>query len=141
SPTLRTREDRETSRNPHRTRPLETAAWLNIKLRGANLRGANLYRANLFRTDLREAVLREVLITEAIMEQAFLRGTFLEEAVGLTPEQVVAAYPSSTTRLPEALADIQEVQERIVDLEMSQNPGNGEVGNPEPGRDEDRNDQ
>ncbi|MFD3676882.1 pentapeptide repeat-containing protein [Streptomyces sp. NPDC058613] len=106
---------------------LASAQLWESDLRGANLRGANLYRANLFRTDLREAVLREVLITEAIMEQAFLQGTFFEEAVGLTPEQVVAAYPSSTTRLPEALTDIQEVEERIVDLETAQNPGNGEV--------------
>jgi hypothetical protein len=39
SPTLRAREDRETSRNPHRTCPPETAARIKIKLSSACQRG------------------------------------------------------------------------------------------------------
>ncbi|MFD9132849.1 pentapeptide repeat-containing protein [Streptomyces bottropensis] len=97
---------------------LANAQLWETDLRSANLFSADLRGANLFRTDLSEASLREAVITGAKTEQAFLRGSFLEGIEGLTAEQVVAAYPSSTTRLPDALADNQEVQERIVDLEM-----------------------
>ena len=87
-------------------------------LRNADLRDANLKHANLSRSDLRGAVLRDSDMEGAITFQAFLSGTYLAGVEGLSAEQVVAAFPSDTTELPDNLAANQEVQERIADLEM-----------------------
>jgi hypothetical protein len=88
-------------------------------LRNADLRDANLKHANLSRSDLRGAVLRDSDMEGAITFQAFLSGTYLAGVEGLSAEQVVAGFPSDTTELPDNLAANQEVQERIVDLEMA----------------------
>ncbi|MEV8047695.1 pentapeptide repeat-containing protein [Streptomyces griseoluteus] len=89
-------------------------------LRNANLYDANLYHANLSRSDLRGAVLRDSDMEGAITFQTSLSGTYMAGATGLTSEQILAAFPSDTTELPDDLAANQEVQEWIADLEMEQ---------------------
>ncbi|MGW2836151.1 pentapeptide repeat-containing protein [Streptomyces sp. NPDC001286] len=102
---------------------LNTGNLANVQLsesdlRDANLISANLQDANLARADLRGAVLRDSTMEGAITFQASLSGAYLAGVEGLTPEQVVAAFPSDTTELPDDLAANQGVQERIADLEM-----------------------
>ncbi len=100
------------------TGDLANAQLSESDLRNANLIDANLKNANLSRSDLRGAVLRRSDMEGAITFQASLSGAYLTGVKGLTAEQVVAAFPSDTTELPDDLAANQEVQERITDLEM-----------------------
>ncbi|GGU12893.1 pentapeptide repeat-containing protein [Streptomyces lateritius] len=100
------------------TGDLANAQLSESDLRNANLIYANLKNANLSRADLRGAVLRHSDMEGAITSQASLSGTYLAEVTGLTAEQVVAAFPSDTTELPDYLEANQEVQELIADLEM-----------------------
>ncbi|MEU1458363.1 pentapeptide repeat-containing protein [Streptomyces avermitilis] len=97
---------------------LANAQLSESDLRNANLISANLQNANLARADLRGAVLRDSAMEGAVTFQASLSGTYLAGVEDLTAEQIIAAFPSDTTELPDDLAANQEVQERIADLEM-----------------------
>jgi len=71
---------------------LSTAYLDRAGLRGAHLEGAALSGAHLTRTDLRETHLEG-----ANLQGAHLEGVYLDEAVGLTKEQLAEAYGDENT--------------------------------------------
>jgi uncharacterized protein YjbI with pentapeptide repeats len=93
---------------------LTNAFLLRADLTEADLTGANLTHAKLWVTDLTRAKLWGANLTEADLRQANLL-----EAEGLTVAQLVAARPTSTTRLPADLAAEPAVQARINEVENS----------------------
>ncbi|TMR99534.1 pentapeptide repeat-containing protein [Nonomuraea basaltis] len=102
------------------TANLAGAHLWETNLREANLDWVNLSEANLFRADLTGANLSGALMENATLDQANLEGAILLEAEGLTVAQVVAAYPTSSTRLPDELRADPQVQERIAEVEAEE---------------------
>lgn len=105
-------------------------SWANLS--GAWLPGATLSRASLLKANLTAALLGRVDLTkanligadltaarlhDADLTDARLDGTNMKKARGLTAAQVVAARPTSSTRLPVDIAADPEVQARIAVVE------------------------
>lgn len=82
---------------------LERANLGRADLEGARLRGANLAGTDLQQANLRGADLTGADLTGAMVWLAHLEGANLEGAVGVTREQVEAAYKDEDTKLPEGL--------------------------------------
>ncbi|GLW67332.1 hypothetical protein Arub01_55750 [Actinomadura rubrobrunea] len=103
------------------------AAVGGAKLRGARLSGANLihadlYGADLMCADLRDANLMCADLRDANLKDANLAGAKIKDADlsrvrWLTVEQVVAARPGVTTKLPSEVASDPRVVERIKQVE------------------------
>src|SRR5215208_5684036 len=72
-------------------------------LDGANLQAVDLRRANLQEADLQAAILQGANLQEATLPGATLPGAILEDARGLTQEQIEQAFGDETTTLPEPL--------------------------------------
>jgi hypothetical protein len=81
------------------------------------LGGANLTRAILKGTDLTRTVLARADLTDV-----WLGGMDLTSADGLTVDQVVAAQPSPTTRLPAAIAADPSMVARIAEVAAERAP-------------------
>ncbi|MEU9662888.1 pentapeptide repeat-containing protein [Streptomyces chartreusis] len=87
---------------------LQKAVMLGTRLESARLNGAHLEMANLFGSQFAGADLEA-----AHLKEADLFGVNLEEALNLTVEQVLSAYPGSGTRLPAHLSENAEIRSRI----------------------------
>lgn len=113
---------------------LQRAKLLNADLQGADLRDANLQgaqvqwanlrKANLRGTDLRDAYLGDTQfggadLLGARLEGSYLRGANLQEAKGLSVDQVVEARIFLSTALPTDVASDPRVTARIEECEMS----------------------
>jgi hypothetical protein len=77
-------------------------------LHEADLRDVNFAAANLTDTDLRKADLSGAILHGASLDGTKLQGTNLEEALGLTREQIESAMTDATTRLPSYLLMLSE---------------------------------
>src|SRR5215208_2353567 len=82
---------------------LQAATLQAAILDGANLQEADLRRANLQEADLQAAILQGANLQEATLPGATLPGAILEDARGLTQEQIEQAFGDETTTLPEPL--------------------------------------
>lgn len=107
---------------------LADALFDGADLKFTSFRNSNLANATFYSTDLRHTNLEEANLTGASLIRAHLGWASLEnaklmrtdltytkmnEATGLTAEQIVAAYPSHWTNLPVKISIDKDVQTRI----------------------------
>lgn len=84
-----------------------------VHLDEATLYRSNLCDALLHRTDLKNADLREAVLAGTQLDGSQLEGANFSTSVGLTLEQILAAWPTDTTQLPDELSASATLQAHI----------------------------